>query len=35
MAFLGTPGATGTPPGCSGSGRLWYVSDVRLPTQRG
>ncbi|MGN6742776.1 MAG: hypothetical protein ACTHJL_05695 [Amnibacterium sp.] len=35
MAFLGTPGATGALPGCSGTGRLWYVDDVRLPSQRG
>lgn len=35
MAFLGAPGTTGALPGCSGTGRLWYTSDVRLPTQRG
>jgi hypothetical protein len=35
MSFLGTPGGTGTVPGCRGGGRLWYASDVRLPTQTG
>ena len=34
MAFLGAPGAVGTVPGCSGTGRIWTVTDVRLPSLR-
>jgi len=34
MAFLGVPGAVGTVPGCAGSGRIWTVTDVRLPSLR-
>jgi hypothetical protein len=33
MTFLGTPGAIGTAPGCTGAGRLWYTTDVRLPSR--
>ncbi len=35
MAFLGTPGAVGTVPGCAVRGRLWYTNDVVLPTVAG
>ena len=35
MAFLGSPGAVGGVPGCSGTGRIWTVTDVRLPSLRG
>jgi hypothetical protein len=34
MAFLGAPGAVGTVAGCSGTGRIWTVTDVRLPSLR-
>ena len=33
MAFLGSPGAVGRVPGCSGTGRIWTVTDVRLPSR--
>jgi hypothetical protein len=35
MAFLGSPGSVGAVPGCSGTGRIWFVSDVRLPSRTG
>jgi hypothetical protein len=35
MAFLGSPGPVGTVPGCSGTARIWFVSDVRLPARSG
>lgn len=34
MAFLGAPGAIGAIAGCSGTGRVWTVTDVRLPSLR-
>jgi hypothetical protein len=34
MAFLGAAGAVGTVAGCSGTGRIWTVTDVRLPSLR-
>jgi hypothetical protein len=34
MAFLGAPAAVGTVAGCSGTGRIWTVTDVRLPSLR-
>jgi phosphotransferase system glucose/maltose/N-acetylglucosamine-specific IIC component len=34
MAFLGSPGAVGTVSGCPGTGRIWTVTDVRLPSLR-
>ncbi|HEV7624818.1 MAG TPA: hypothetical protein VGO26_11820 [Amnibacterium sp.] len=35
MAFLGAPGSIGTVAGCTGEGRIWYVTDVRLPSRSG
>lgn len=35
MGFLGTPGAVGSLPGCAVRGRLWYTTDVVLPTVGG
>lgn len=35
MAFLGSPGGVGPVPGCAGTGRVWYVTDVRLPSRTG
>jgi hypothetical protein len=34
-AFLGSPGATASLPGCAATGRLWYTRDVRLPSRQG
>jgi hypothetical protein len=34
LAFLGAPGAVGTVAGCRGTGRVWAVTDVRLPSLR-
>lgn len=34
MAFLGAPGAVGSVAGCPGTGRIWTVTDVRLPSLR-
>lgn len=34
LAFLGAPGGVGTVAGCSGTGRIWDVTDVRLPSLR-
>ena len=30
-AFLGRPGPPGAPGGCTGAGRRWLTTDVRLP----
>ncbi len=34
MAFLGSPRAAGAVAGCRGTGRIWAVTDVRLPSLR-